>query len=260
MLKFSHLFSRFFKDKEDEPELLKQIDRTKLPQHVAIIMDGNGRWAQSKGLPRSAGHRAGVETLRNIIEACVELEIKVLTVYAFSTENWKRPEAEVRILMNLIVEYLRKELDEMHRQNISIRPIGNLGPLPEEAKKELFRARETTRNNTGLIFNVALNYGGRKEIVEAAKAIGAKIEAKKMRADDITEDIFAGHLFTAGQPDPDLLIRPSGELRISNYLLWQLAYAEFYYTGVYWPDFNKAELLKAIADFQKRSRRYGGLA
>jgi undecaprenyl diphosphate synthase len=258
-VKFSHLFSRFLKHQENEPELLQQIDLTKLPRHVAIIMDGNGRWAQKRGLPRSAGHRAGVETLRTVIEACVELKIKILTVYAFSTENWKRPKEEISILMSLIVEYLRKELAEMHRQNISIRPIGDLSPLPEEARNELARARETTQNNTGLIFNVALNYGGRKEIVRAAKAIGEKIEAKKMRAADITEDIFAQHLFTAGQPDPDLLIRPSGELRISNYLLWQLAYAEFYYTKIFWPDFNKNELLKAIADFQKRSRRSGGL-
>lgn len=259
MFKLPNLFSRIGKTSETEQILLSQIDLTKLPQHLAIIMDGNGRWAKKRGLPRSAGHRAGVDTLRKVIEMCVELKIQVLTVYAFSTENWKRPQDEVSILMNLIVEYLRRELDEMHKQNIRIRPIGDISALPGEARDEMNRAMEATKKNSGLQFNVALNYGGRREIVEAARAIARKVVENKISPEEITEKVFADHLFTAGQPEPDLLIRPSGELRISNFLLWQLAYAEFYYTNIYWPDFNKSELLKAILDFQKRNRRYGGI-
>lgn len=258
MFSFAKLFSRF-RRRNDKLKLPDQINRSKMPRHVAIIMDGNGRWAQKRGLSRSTGHRSGVEALRRVIEACVEWEIKVLTVYAFSTENWKRPKAEIGVLMGLIVEYLRKELEEMHRENICIRPIGDISALPADAQKELSRAAETTRNNTGLIFNVALNYGGRREIVEAVKAIAGKVEAGEVKPADIDEELFSAHMFTAGQPDPDLLIRPSGELRISNFLLWQLAYAEFYYTDVFWPDFDRRELLKAIEDFQKRDRRFGGV-
>lgn len=259
MQKFWTLFSRSKQDKDQEREFLAQVDRTKLPQHLAIIMDGNGRWAQKRGLPRTAGHRYGVEALRKIIEACVELQISVLTVYAFSTENWKRPKAEVNVLMNLIVEYLRNEIGELHKQNIKIRPIGSIKELPVEARDELTKAEKTTAHNTGLNLNVALNYGGRMEILEAARTIGKKIESGELKSSELTEELFSSCLFTAGQPDPDLLIRPSGEFRISNFLLWQLAYAELYYTKIYWPDFNKTEFYRAILDFQRRNRRYGGV-
>lgn len=261
MQKLGQFFSRLGKNRETA--VPKPINppgaELKLPCHLAIIMDGNGRWAQSKGLPRSAGHRAGVDALRRAIAACVELDIKVLTVYAFSTENWRRPQGEISILMNLIVEYLRREIGEMHRQSIYVHAIGDLAPLPEDARQELLRAEKITRNNTGLILNVAVNYGGRSEIVQAARSIGEEIAAGKLKTEEITEELFASHLYTSGQPDPDLLIRPSGEQRISNFLLWQLAYAEFYYTDMYWPDFNKHELEKAIAFYQTRQRRYGGL-
>jgi len=259
MRKFKTLFSRFFAGKDAEQQMLQRIDRTKLPRHLAIIMDGNGRWAQKRGLPRSAGHRAGVEALRKVIEACVELKVPVLTVYAFSTENWKRPKAEVNVLMTLMVEYLRKEINELCAQNIRIRPMGYIDGLPEEAKNELKKAAQLTRGNKGLNLNVALNYGGRMEIVEAAKTAAQKVLDREVTVGEINEDVFASFLFTAGQPDPDLLIRPSGERRISNFLLWQLAYAEFYYTNIFWPDFNKFELLKAITEFQQRNRRYGGI-
>ncbi|MEL7566358.1 MAG: isoprenyl transferase [Dehalobacterium sp.] len=242
-----------------EQKFLAQIDRTRMPQHLAIIMDGNGRWAKRRGLPRTVGHRYGVEALRKVIEACVELKIPVLTVYAFSTENWKRPKEEVSVLMNLIVEYLQKEINELHQQNIKLRPIGFIKELPKDAQEELIKAQTTTSHNTGLNLNVALNYGGRMEILEAARTIGKKIESGKLKSSDLTEELFSSCLFTAGQPDPDLLIRPSGEYRISNFLLWQLAYAELYYTDIFWPDFNKSEFYRAIIDFQKRDRRYGGV-
>lgn len=245
--------------KNQEQEFLARVDRTRTPKHVAIIMDGNGRWAKKRGLPRTAGHKYGVEALRKIIEACVELKISVLTVYAFSTENWKRPKEEVSILMNLIVEYLQKEIDELHQQNIKLRAIGFIKDLPQDAQDELKRAEKITNMNTGLNLNVALNYGGRMEILEAARVMGRKIELGKLKSADLTEELFDSCLFTAGQPDPDLLIRPSGEYRISNFLLWQLAYAELYYTEVLWPDFNKTEFYRAILDYQKRDRRYGGV-
>lgn len=259
MRKFWTLFSFNRKLKNREREFFAQVDRTKMPQHVAIIMDGNGRWAQKRGLPRTAGHRYGVEALRKVIEASVELKLPVLTVYAFSTENWKRPKAEVNVLMNLIVEYLRNEMEELHQQNIRFRPIGSIKELPREAQEELSKSEKTTRDNTGLQLNVALNYGGRMEILEATRTIGKKIERGELKSSQLTEDLFSSCLFTAGQPDPDLLIRPSGEFRISNFLLWQLAYAELYYTDIYWPDFNKIEFCRAILDFQKRNRRYGGV-
>mgnify|MGYP000948055168 CR=1 FL=1 len=247
------------KQKDLEKKILAQVDRTKIPQHVAIIMDGNGRWAQKRGLPRTAGHRYGVEALRKIIEAAVELKIPVLTVYAFSTENWKRPKEEVNVLMNLIVEYLQKELNELHRQNIKIRTIGSIKEIPWEAREELSRAEKTTAGNTGLQLNVALNYGGRMEILEAARTMAKKVERGEVKSEDITEEKFSACLFTAGQPDPDLLIRPSGEFRISNFLLWQLAYAELYFTDIYWPDFNKTEFYRAILNYQGRNRRFGGV-
>ncbi len=230
-----------------------------LPRHVAIIMDGNGRWAQEKGLPRAAGHRAGVESLRVIVEACCELGISVLTVYAFSTENWKRPKEEVGVLMNLMVEYLRKELDDLHKNGIKINPVGKIEALPLEARKALETARSKTVGNNSLLLNVALNYGGRLEIVEATRAIAGEVLKGKITVAEIDENLFENFLYTKGIPDPDLLIRPSGELRVSNFLLWQLAYTEFWITETYWPDFRKPHFYQALYDYQNRDRRFGGI-
>jgi undecaprenyl diphosphate synthase len=250
------------KNKNTEAEweqLYKSLDNANLPVHVAIIMDGNGRWATRRGLPRALGHRAGVESLREIVKACSFLGIKFLTVYAFSTENWKRPVAEVNVLMDLLVEYLKKEIEELHENNVKVHAIGNIGELPEKARKALRDAQEHTGNNMGLVLNLALNYGGRKEIVEAVRRIGSDVFADRLKPDDIDEKIISHYLYTSGMPDPDLLIRPSGEQRISNFLLWQVAYAEFWYSPVLWPDFRKSHLLAAIVDYQNRQRRFGGI-
>lgn len=259
MLRLSQFFARLGKKEKINAEKSSPPGELKIPRHIAIIMDGNGRWAQSRGLPRSAGHRAGVDALRRVIADCVALKVQVLTVYAFSTENWRRPQTEISILMNLIVEYLRREIEEMHRQGIYVHPIGDISALPAEAQAELVRSEKLTRGNQGLILNVALNYGGRSEILLAAKKIAAAVADGQLPLESVSETVFASHLYTAGQPDPDLLIRPSGEQRISNFLLWQLAYGEFYFTDTYWPDFNRAELQKAIAYYQTRQRRFGGL-
>ena len=240
-------------------ELLHQIDRNALPAHIAIIMDGNGRWARKRGLPRVAGHRAGIGAVREVVEGSAELGIPVLTLYAFSVENWKRPRAEVAMLMQLLKEYLNKEIDNIHKNNIRFRTIGRTDELDSSVRAELDKGIARTRNNTGMIFNVALNYGGRAEIVDAVNRIlqnGGKDAAAK---GGISENYFAQYLYTAGQPDPDLLIRTSGELRISNFLLWQIAYAEIWVTETLWPDFEKQHLYEAIIAFQKRERRYGGL-
>jgi undecaprenyl diphosphate synthase len=240
-------------------ELLDQIDRTALPAHIAIIMDGNGRWARKRGLPRVAGHRAGIQAVREVVEGSAELGIPVLTLYAFSVENWKRPAAEVSMLMQLLKEYLNKELENIHKNNIRFRTIGRTEELNPSVRAELDKGIERTRNNTGMRFNVALNYGGRAEIVDAVNRLlrngGRELAAKG----GISEKDFAQYLYTAGQPDPDLLIRTSGELRISNFLLWQIAYAEIWVTDTLWPDFDKQHLYEAIIAFQKRERRYGGL-
>jgi len=241
-------------------QLRKKLIKEQLPGHVAIIMDGNGRWAQAKGLPRVFGHRAGMESLREIVKLSSELGIKVLTVYAFSTENWKRPQEEINVLMNLLCEYIQKELDELHRQHVCIRTIGHIEELPSKARSELLRSQKLTANNDGLIFNIALNYGGRLEIVDAARSLA--IEAKSGAIDPaaIDEALFGQHLYTADLPDPDLLIRPAGELRVSNFLLWQIAYTEFWSTPAYWPDFqDHTYFLSALVAFQKRERRFGGL-
>lgn len=242
-----------------EEELKKKVDYSRLPCHIAIIMDGNGRWATRRGLPRSAGHRAGVESLRDIVELCVELEINVLTVYAFSTENWKRPQEEVDVLMDLLVEYLYNEIVELHKNNVCVRPIGRIHELPESARLALKKAVDKTCNNTGLVLNIALNYGGRVELVDAVRKIVQKVEDGDLVPEAIDEMTMAQHLYTAGLPDPDLLIRPSGEFRVSNFLLWQLAYTEFWLTTVMWPDFTRVNLLQAIIDYQNRERRFGGL-
>ncbi|MTI82864.1 MAG: isoprenyl transferase [Firmicutes bacterium] len=244
---------------EKENELKKKLDHSGLPCHIAIIMDGNGRWAMQKNMPRAEGHRAGVESLREIVRLCVELHIKVLTVYAFSSENWKRPQEEVNVLMDLLVEYLYNEMRELHENNVRINPIGRIDRLPESAGMALQAAVNKTSGNKGLVLNIALNYGGRLELVDAARKIAKKVKEGKLDPESINEETLANHLYTVGLPDPDLLIRPAGDFRVSNFLLWQLAYTEFWLTSVMWPDFKKVTLLQAILDFQHRERRFGGL-
>ncbi|HEX9427488.1 MAG TPA: isoprenyl transferase [Candidatus Polarisedimenticolia bacterium] len=239
-----------------EGELLAQIDFERLPRHVAIIMDGNGRWARSRNLPRVAGHRAGIAAVRDVVETAARLGCQVLTLYAFSVENWKRPRYEIDTLMALLREYLKRELDTLQANNIAFNVIGRIEELNAKVRKELQTAIEATAANTGLLFNIALSYGGRAEIVDACNRILAD-GIGQGRPAPIDETTFARYLYTAGQPDPDLLIRTSGELRISNFLLWQIAYAEIWVTETLWPDFRRPELLRAIVDYQKRERRYG---
>ncbi|SHE59088.1 undecaprenyl diphosphate synthase [Desulfofundulus australicus DSM 11792] len=243
----------------EEERLLAQLDLSRLPRHVAIIMDGNGRWAQRRGLPRTYGHRAGVESLRDTVRTCAELGIGYLTVYAFSTENWKRPRDEVDVLMDLLVEYLHKEIDELCANDIRLHPIGRIEELPLSAQEALKMATHRTRNNRRMTLNLALNYGGRVELVDAVRSIVKEALAGRITPDQVDESTISGHLYTAGQPDPDLLIRPSGDYRISNFLLWQLSYTEFWMTSVMWPDFRRVHLLQALVDFQRRERRFGGL-
>lgn len=228
-----------------------------IPQHVAIIMDGNGRWAKQRNLPRAAGHKRGVETVRQITELCVELGIRYLTLYTFSTENWKRPKDEISILMKLIVQSLKKETTLLNKNNIKLTTIGNRDLLPDPVVKELETALKTTENNTGLTLNLALSYSGRWDILNAVNAIVRENSGKTDFSESITEELFAEHLATKGIPDPDLLIRTSGELRISNFLLWQIAYSEIFVTNTLWPDFDKNSFMEAINEYQKRERRFG---
>ena len=239
----------------EEADLLEQIDLTRLPRHVAVIMDGNGRWARERRLPRVAGHRAGIDSVRETVEISARLGIEVLTLYAFSMENWKRPRAEVSTLMGLLREYVRKELKTLIDNDIRFQVIGRMHDLPPVAQRELQRAVDETRSMKGLVFNIALSYGGRTEIVDACRAIARE----GIPPDEIDADRFAAHLYTAGQPDPDLLIRTSGEMRVSNFLLWQIAYSEIWVTETRWPDFRRRQLFQAILDYQRRERRYGGL-
>lgn len=236
-----------------------QLLPDKMPRHLAIIMDGNGRWAQERGLPRAAGHRAGVESLRGVVRACRRWGIPILTIYAFSTENWKRPQEEVNALMRLLTEYLRREIDELHREGVRVRAIGRWRELPQHERDEIERAMQITAGNQNLMLNVALNYGGRSELVDAVRQIAAQVEQGTVRPEQIDERLLADHLYTAGLPDPDLLIRTGGEVRLSNFLLWQLAYAELWVTPVYWPDFSPQHLEQALFDYQSRQRRFGGL-
>jgi undecaprenyl diphosphate synthase len=238
-----------------EETLARQVNFDRLPQHIAVIMDGNGRWAAQRHLPRVEGHRAGIDSVREIVETSARIGIPVLTLYAFSVENWKRPATEVSTLMSLLKRYLRLELNTLLRNNIRFRVIGRFSELAPDVQNELKAAEDRTASNGGMQFNIALNYGGRAEIVEAAR----RMLAAKMAPDDLDESTFAGFLYTAGQPDPDLLIRTSGEMRVSNFLLWQIAYAEIWVTDTLWPDFRKRHLLEAIIDYQKRDRRYGGI-
>ena len=240
-----------------EERLLAQIDFDRLPRHIAIIMDGNGRWARMRSLPRVAGHRAGIAAVRDVVETSARLGCQVLTLYAFSVENWKRPQREVDTLMGLLREYLRKELETLQRNNIAFNVIGRVEELSPAIRRELQEAMQATRGNTGLLFNIALSYGGRAEIVDAVNRILEDRRPPGEARAPLDEVAFARYLYTAGQPDPDLLIRTSGEMRISNFLLWQIAYAEIWVSETLWPDFRKKELLQAIVDYQKRERRYG---
>ena len=242
-------------------ELANAIDPTRLPEHIAIIMDGNGRWANRRSLPRAAGHRAGVGPVRSTVETCARLGIKVLTLYAFSVENWKRPRAEVETLWRLLRYYLRRELPDLQNNGIRLQAIGKLDALPAPVRRELDAVVEATSGNRRLLVNLAINYSGRSEILDAVNAI-IETARRQCRLDTlhVDEGLMAAHLYTATSPDPDLLIRTSGEMRISNFLLWQIAYSELYVTDTLWPDFNRTELLKAILDYQKRDRRYGGLS
>jgi undecaprenyl diphosphate synthase len=239
-----------------EENLLSQIDFDRLPRHIAIIMDGNGRWARMRDRPRVAGHRAGIIAVRDVVETSARLGLQVLTLYAFSLENWKRPRLEVTTLMGLLREYLRKELETLQTNNIAFKVIGRIEELSPAVRRELSEGMEATRGNSGLLFNIALSYGGRAEIVDACNRI-LDDRARSGAAQPLDEAAFARYLYTAGQPDPDLLIRTSGELRISNFLLWQIAYSEIWVTDTLWPDFRRRELLQAIVDYQKRDRRYG---
>jgi len=250
-----NLFKKFNSNKPVGVEL----DLNNIPKHIAIIMDGNGRWAKQRNLPRSFGHKAGVETIREIVKECNKLNIKYLTLYAFSTENWKRPPDEVNALMKLLVEYLKNEFEELHSNNVIINSIGDISMLPLICQKELKSAYEKTKNNTGLTLNLALNYGGRDEITKAVVAIAEDVKKNKLSSDNINEDIISKYMYTSGMPDPDIIIRPSGEQRLSNFLLWQCAYSEFWYADINWPDFKAKDLHKAIADCQKRERRFGGI-
>ncbi len=237
--------------------LIADIDTHKLPQHVAIIMDGNGRWAKGKGKLRVFGHHNGVLSVRDVVEGAGELGIKYLTLYTFSAENWNRPKYEVTAIMELLIATINKEIKKLMESNVRLNTIGDIDMLPKKCYDELVQAMKTTAGNTGLVLTLALSYSSRREIVSAAKAIAKKVEAGLIKADDIDEDMFAQHLHTSDMPDPELLIRTSGEYRISNYLLWQIAYAELYFTDKLWPDFRKNDLYEAILDYQKRERRFG---
>ena len=239
--------------------LIMKIDKQKIPEHVAIIMDGNGRWATKKGLPRSFGHKQGVGVLKEILKASKNLGCKVLTVYAFSTENWTRPTKEVDFLINLFSEVLKNEIKKIHEESTKIKFIGDLTPFPNNLKEIISSSESLTKNNNDFLFNVCVNYGGRQEIVKVAKELALKSSSGEIIPSEIDEKLFNSELLTQGIKDPELLIRTSGEKRLSNFLLWQLAYSEIYISDVLWPDFNEYEFLKAIIDYQSRNRRFGGI-
>ena len=239
--------------------LARTLNPERLPAHIAIIMDGNGRWARRRGQLRVAGHKAGMRPVRTVIEVCSQMGIRALTLYAFSIENWKRPRTEVEMLWRLLRTYLRLELPEMMRQQIRMNAIGRLDALPSQVHAELLEVLEETSANRGLQVNLAINYGGRAELVDAVKALAEKARRGEMTAESIDEAAISAHLYTAGIPDPDLLIRTSGEMRVSNFLLWQIAYSELYVTETLWPDFRQRDLLEAILEYQRRDRRFGGL-
>lgn len=240
-------------------ELPADLQRERLPRHVAVIMDGNGRWAKKRGMPRIMGHRRGVDALKNLLRCCRDWGVEALTAYAFSTENWGRPLEEVEFLMTLFERVLRQELKEMMEENVRIRFVGNLSALPRSLQAEIERSVEQTSTNTGIQFTVATNYGGRQEIIQACRAIAEQVQQGVITADQIDETLFEQHLYTTGICDPDLLIRTSGEMRLSNFLLWQMAYSEIYVTDTLWPDFDRSEFHQALASYQQRHRRFGKL-
>ena len=243
----------------NQAELLKRVDKSKLPRHVAIIMDGNGRWANYRGLLRSAGHSAGVKTLKKILTVAVNLNLEALTVYAFSTENWKRPHSEVDFLLKLFSEYLEKEKREMHEKNVRLKFLGRVEEFSAGIQNQIHDATNLMANNTGVKFNIAANYGGQDEILRAAQKLSLEVAAGKISAADIDAKLFESALDTCGLPPVDLLIRTGGDMRISNFLLWQSAYAEFWLTNTTWPEFTQEEFVDALIDFGKRDRRFGGL-
>jgi undecaprenyl diphosphate synthase len=242
------------KDKREQDRLRETGE---IPGHIAIIMDGNGRWAKKRGMPRIAGHREGVESVRDIVEASGQLGVQYLTLYAFSTENWKRPQEEVSLLMRLLLKALRDEADRLHKNNVRLRAVGDVTRLPKEVQSELLDGIQKTRENTGLTLVLALSYSGRWDFTEAVKRLAGEIVAGRLRAEEITEELITSHLSTAGIPDPDLMVRTSGEFRVSNFLLWQLAYSEIHITPKFWPDFRRMDLYAAIRDYQSRERRFG---
>ena len=237
--------------------LEETIKKFPYPKHIAIIMDGNGRWAKNRGKLRIFGHENGTKSVKNIVESCSNLGIQCLTLYAFSTENWNRPKLEVKTLMSLLISSLKRESDKLQKNNIRLNPIGNLNLLPLKVSKELFQVVETTKSNSGMVLNLALSYGSRDEIINCVKEIGEKIKNNLISFEKIDETVINQHLYTQNLPDVDLLIRTSGEQRVSNFLLWQIAYAELYFTKVLWPDFTEQDLYKAIDNYQKRERRFG---
>ncbi len=241
----------------DADQLKTKIDMQRLPAHIAIIMDGNGRWAKKRDLPRTAGHEAGVEAVRRVVRACAELGVKYLTLYTFSVENWNRPREEVAALMKLLTRTTRREIDELNRNNVRLTTIGRIDELSKSRRLALAMAVEKTKKNTGLVLNLALNYGGRTEIIDSVRAIALGIRSGHILPSEINESLFSDYLYTAGITDPDLLVRTSGEMRISNFLLWQTSYTEMYITNVLWPDFGRLELFEAIIEYQRRERRFG---
>jgi len=236
---------------------IDRIDKERLPKHIAIIMDGNGRWAKKRNLERIVGHQKGIESVREIVQFCREVGIKVLTLYAFSVENWRRPKKEIQALMNLLKKYLRIELDELQKNDIRLMTIGNINDLPPSVSKLLKEVMEKTKKCDGMILNLALSYGGRDEIIQAIQKLVKDIKSGNLKEEEITEVSFSRYLFTNGLPDPDLLIRTSGEKRLSNFLLWQMAYTEIYVTEILWPDFKRDDMIRALIDYQNRERRFG---
>ncbi len=246
-------------DSQTDKDIFSHLEPDKLPAHVAIIMDGNGRWAKGQGLVRTAGHRAGVSTLKQIVKSCSDLNIEALTVYAFSTENWKRPPAEVEFLMALFSEFMDKEIEEMVRDNVCLRFIGRINELSKVLQDKIANAVERTRSNTGVKFTIAVNYGGKDELIRAIQTISSKVSGGELDAASIDDSIVDSHLDTAGLPPVDFVIRTSGDIRLSNFLLWQTAYAEFWFTSTNWPDFTPECFAEALYDFSQRERRFGGL-
>ncbi|WP_227935839.1 isoprenyl transferase [Alkalihalobacillus deserti] len=240
-------------------EIKDELDQANIPKHIAIIMDGNGRWAKNKGLPRIAGHREGMKVVNKVVHKANDLGVEVLTLYAFSTENWKRPKTEVEYLMKLPERFLNNELPKLMKENVKVRLMGSIEELPDHTKKAVMKAVKETENNTGLILNFALNYGSRFELMDAIRKIAKQVELGSLTSEELNESILEKNMMTAELRDPDLLIRTSGEIRLSNFMLWQVAYSEFWFTDVLWPDFNEKHLTEAIAVYQKRARRYGGV-